>query len=118
MIGFCGIDCAQCGAYQATVTGDEKRLTAMAAKLWNGAFKPEEWVCLGCKGENQDFISAYCGKCGIRKCAMDRDLPNCAACPEFESCRRLHDFIKDESEHLSRMMGWLRERYLANRKPA
>jgi len=118
MIGFCGIDCARCGAYQATVTGDESRLKAMAAKLWDGAFKPEEWVCLGCNRENKDFIAAYCGKCQIRKCALEANIPNCAACLEFESCRRLHDFIANEDKHLRRMMGWLRQRYLANREYA
>jgi len=37
--------------------------------------------------------AAYCGGCEIRACAAGKQLPNCAACSDFEDCRKLHDFI-------------------------
>ena len=116
MIGYCGINCLECNAYKATVTGNRDLLVEVSKKFWDGRYQPEEWACLGCGPDSKPFMSAYCDGCEIRACAAGKQLPNCAACPDFEDCRRLHDFIKGESESLSRTMGWLRQRYLADEK--
>jgi hypothetical protein len=86
MLGYCGINCDECGAYKGTVNTDMALL--------------------------QQFIAQYCSNCQIRTCAIERNLPNCAACPDFENCSRLHDFIKGESEEIALRMQLLRGRYL------
>lgn len=52
MIAYCGLDCAKCDAYSATVT-DDSALRAKTAKLWselNGIkILPEHINCEGCK---------------------------------------------------------------------
>ena len=50
MIGYCGLDCAACDAYLATVH-DDQTLREKTAKLWSelnqAAILPEHINCLG-----------------------------------------------------------------------
>ncbi len=115
MVGFCGINCLECTAYKATLTGDEKGLQHMAEKFGRGVLEPVNWVCLGCGQQNRTLLARYCYSCKIRLCAMEKGVSNCAECDTFEQCDTLHDFIKTETDTLARTMGWLRACYLARR---
>ena len=64
------------------------------------------------------ILARFCAQCAIRACAIERGLPNCAACAEFEGCARLHDFIRAEGEEVVRTMAMLRERLLARQREA
>lgn len=114
MLGYCGIHCDQCLGYRGTVGGDLSLLERLASRHGRS---PRDWVCLGCQPADQPFLSAFCGGCQIRACAIGRGLVNCAACADYEGCARLHDFVKAEGEEVVRTMALLRERYLASHPP-
>ncbi len=113
MLGYCGINCEECPAYKGTVATDMSLLEKAAGSFWNGAYSAQEWVCLGCTPADQPFLAKFCAKCKIRDCAIEKGLPNCAACSDYETCKILHDFIKGESEALCQRMDLLRQRFLA-----
>ena len=113
MLGYCGINCENCDAYKGTVNNDMALLEKAAGTFWNGAYSAKDWVCLGCTPANQPFLAKYCAECAIRKCAVNKGLFNCAACPDFENCTSLHDFIEGESDgRVERTMKLLRERFI------
>jgi hypothetical protein len=114
MLGYCGINCTSCQAYQGTVNSDRKLLEKAAGSFWNGAYQAEDWVCLGCLPAEQPFLAKFCTDCKIRSCAIEKGVQNCAACAEFDECSKLHDFIQGESQDLVQKMKWLRERFVAN----
>ncbi len=113
MLGYCGICCDNCLGYRGTTTGDRSLLQKLADRLWDGAYTAEDWVCLGCQPADQPILSRYCSTCAIRRCASGKNLPNCAACPAFEGCTLLHEFITKEGEEVVRTMALLRQRFLA-----
>jgi hypothetical protein len=113
MLGYCGINCAECSAYKGTVTTDMALLEKAAGSFWDGAYSAQEWVCLGCTPADQPFLAKFCAQCKIRGCAIGKGVQNCAACADHESCTMLKDFIKGESEALCKRMEWLRGRFLA-----
>ena len=49
------------------------------------------------------LLAKYCATCTIRTCAIDKGVPNCAACSEFESCTKIKDFIAGESNETHRV---------------
>ncbi len=118
MLGYCGICCENCSAYRGTVGGDVSLLEKLAAKLWDGAYSPGDWVCLGCLPADQPILSKYCGQCRIRLCAIGKGLPTCAVCPDYDGCSQLHDFINKEGDEVVRTMALLRQRFLARQREA
>jgi hypothetical protein len=111
VLAYCGIDCAACSAFTATLKADLKTLAAVGAKYSKGEFAPEDWVCLGCHPGNRDFLAKYCRTCAIRDCAMGRSLQSCACCDDFEDCQKLQPFLKDEGSEPQRTMALLRRTY-------
>ena len=96
MIAKCGIICTECEAYIATQNDDlreKERVAAKWAKLFGAEFTPESITCDGCQSETGRF-SDYCrGICEIRKCALERELENCAYCRDY-SCAILNEVLK------------------------
>jgi hypothetical protein len=95
IMGFCGLDCAECPAYIATQSGDRGAQERVAAQ-WRTQFnKPEitadSILCDGCAGNGR--ISGYCSTCEMRACGMKRGIPNCAYCPDYV-CSKLETFHK------------------------
>lgn len=99
LIAYCGIDCAKCPAYIAFINDDDN-LREKTAKQWSEMFKhdfnKEDINCEGCtKGKIHVY---FCGNmCNIRKCAMSKNIENCAFCNDYP-CQMLSDFIKDIPE--------------------
>jgi hypothetical protein len=112
MLGYCGINCQDCPAYEGTVKSQMSLLEKAAGSFWNGAYSAKDWVCLGCKPAHQPFLAKFCAKCEIRLCAVRKKVENCAACADFENCSKLQDFIKGESEGLVWRMKSLRGCFL------
>ncbi len=111
MLGYCGINCDNCRAYQGTVKGDLDLLQQAAGSYWGGAYSASDWVCLGCQPPDQPFLAKYCANCRFRTCAASKGITSCAACPGYEGCTPLHEFIKGEGEVLTRTMALLRQRF-------
>ena len=94
-LAFCGIDCTYCPAYKATISGNLDEKTKVA-KEWSEAFKtkikPEDINCEGCLSRGERVFS-HCNVCEIRKCGIEKNVPNCAHCDEYV-CEKLDNFLK------------------------
>ncbi len=99
MIAACGITCCDCPAYIATQKNDDA-LRAETAKKWSEMFKadikPADINCDGCPTDSSRLFN-YCASCEIRKCAREKKVATCAACPEY-SCKKLDDFLAQVPE--------------------
>ncbi len=96
LIAACGLDCAACEAYLATQADDLLALEQVAAK-WTKEYglqglTPEDIRCDGCMTPGRKV--GHCSECKIRLCAIQRDLPNCAACPDY-ACGELAAFLQN-----------------------
>jgi C1A family cysteine protease len=95
MTSYCGIDCAECGAYLAMKNNDQalrEKTAAEWSKVHNFAFTPEMINCTSCKQTNGVHVG-YCSECEIRKCASVKGVVNCGACSEFKTCKTINDFL-------------------------
>ena len=94
MIAYCGLDCSQCGAFQATQDDDDQK-RAETAKLWSQLYqadiKANQINCTGCKSDGVKFY--HCNVCDIRQCCSSRGIDNCAACQDY-ICDKLTQFVK------------------------
>ena len=90
-IAYCGLDCENCQARQATINNDDN-LRREVAKLWSelnqAEITPEMINCTGCRieGPKTPFCDAICP---IRQCAKARNYETCADCKEMEHCEKL-----------------------------
>ena len=94
IIAYCGLNCAECGAYLATKNNDQalREKTAAEWKIaYNFDFTPEMINCTSCKGTG--VLIGHCSQCEIRKCAMEMNVVNCGACNEFKTCKQINDLI-------------------------
>lgn len=115
MLAYCGIDCSACPAYKGTVQGDLSLLEEAARTFADGACEVKDWVCLGCPPADQQFLAKYCESCGVRRCAVERGVQNCAACDDFDSCDMLRESIGDDENQATKMK-LLRRRFLDARR--
>jgi hypothetical protein len=94
VVGACGIACSACPAYIAT-RSDDDALRARTAQEWSQMYhadiKAIDINCDGCPSDGPRLF-AHCLECGIRKCAREKKLANCAACPEY-ACPQLQEFF-------------------------
>ena len=84
MIAPCGLDCIECPAYVATQENDTGALQKMAAEAsaqFGVELTTDDVKCDGCMSDGRKI--GYCDECEIRACVIDRDLPNCAHCPDY-----------------------------------
>jgi hypothetical protein len=93
MIGFCGLNCYECGAFLATKEDDDQKRAEVAqewSKLFKVEIKPEDINCEGCQSDGGRLFN-YCKVCEIRNCGKEKGLKNCGYCGEYP-CHKL-DFI-------------------------
>ncbi len=90
-IAYCGLDCAACDAYLATLRDDQalrEKTAARWAALNQAPILPEHINCAGCRGDGVKTV--YCQHlCPIRACAAGRGVDTCGDCPEMETCQTL-----------------------------
>jgi hypothetical protein len=93
MTACCGLDCAVCPAFIATKNNDEE-LRIKTAALWSKEYganiSPKDVHCSGCTTEGKKFH--HCEVCEIRKCCAEKNIENCAFCPEY-ACKKIIDFF-------------------------
>lgn len=94
MIAKCGIVCTECPAYIATRNNDDP-LREETAKKWSEMFKADikagDINCDGCQSEGPRLFH-HCNECEFRKCAREKKVSTCAACPEY-ACAKLEAFL-------------------------
>jgi hypothetical protein len=94
LTGSCGIDCGHCPALKATLANDDALRASTAAewsKTYGADIPPAAVNCVGCCAEGVHI--GHWDECGIRRCAGERALANCAGCADY-SCARLDEFLR------------------------
>jgi len=94
-ISYCGLACDTCLIHLATLETDSSKKAEMRvsiaeqlSKIYGTTPKPEIITdCDGCK-VNDGRLFTGCADCEIRKCAISKDLINCAFCNDF-ACEKL-----------------------------
>lgn len=105
MIAYCGLDCARCDAYIATVN-DDNSLRKKTAELWSELNEvpilPEHINCEGCLGDGVKTV--FCDSiCGIRRCAVENGVSNCGKCVCVDGCETLGMITANNPETLKNL---------------
>jgi hypothetical protein len=94
---YCGVNCEKCPVYIATMADDDS-LRADTAKKWGAMYKREfkisEINCLGCKS---GMLFGLCSQCDISLCNKNKNITNCADCPDFQ-CDRIKRFYEYQKQ--------------------
>ena len=104
-IAYCGLDCAACDAYLATLR-DDQALRERTARLWaelnHAPILPEHINCQGCRVEGLKTV--FCENlCGIRQCASHKSVATCGNCPDMEKCPTVGAIIENNPEALTNL---------------
>lgn len=103
-IAPCGLDCAECEAYQATQAHDKEALAEIAAK-WSEQYrtelKAENVLCDGCTDQS-GRNGCYSKMCSVRMCVDKRKLANCAGCRDYgcDKIAELHEIAPEAKKNL------------------
>lgn len=103
IVAYCGLNCTECGAYQATLANDDAKRKEVAeqwSQVYHLELKLADINCTGCLSVGKNIFS-HCKVCEIRLCGLQKKVVNCAHCGEFV-CEKLENFFK--------MAPYLRER--------
>jgi redox-sensing transcriptional repressor len=79
-LGYCGLYCPGCGAFQATTRGT--------------GIEYEPGLFTTCRGCNSSEVSIWCRDCEIRTCARERGLRYCLQCESYP-CEKAERFLAD-----------------------
>jgi hypothetical protein len=94
MIGYCGIICFGCPVSIVTQKNDNverKRVAEIFARQYGKEYRPEDISCDGCISDTSRIFS-YCNVCEISKCGREKEVKNCAYCPEHQ-CEKLFELF-------------------------
>ncbi|MCX6255753.1 MAG: DUF3795 domain-containing protein [Bacteroidia bacterium] len=95
MIAYCGLACDSCPIHLATLETDisnqakmRVQIAEQLSKIYGTTPKPEIITdCDGCKINNGRLFTG-CSDCEIRKCAIIKNMINCAYCSDY-GCEKL-----------------------------
>jgi hypothetical protein len=107
IIAYCGLVCTECPALIATRQNDTVKLIALALE-WYGQEKEASFCeCDGCTTQGRK--NNHCLECGVRLCAMERGVVNCAYCEDYgcETLTGLFQYIPVAKENLERIRATL-----------
>jgi hypothetical protein len=86
----CGYRCDLCLAYRPNIT----REPANRQELSDGWFRyfgfripPDQIICDGCMSDDPRLLDT---ECPVRPCVIEREIDNCAQCPDYV-CGRLKE---------------------------
>jgi len=102
MVAYCGLTCQTCPIYLAArqENGDERariktEIVNLCREHYGTQYALEDITdCDGCKTEGGRLFSSSIN-CPIRKCARQKQLENCAQCPDY-ACEKLEAFFRTE----------------------
>ncbi len=84
MRAYCGLNCHECEIYIVSQTNDAAEIARLAQQISTDkrTFRPDELWCDGCTDtRNRHF--AWCQECGVRICAVQRQVVHCGLCADF-----------------------------------
>jgi len=100
MLAPCGIDCAECGSYKATM-GDldaaEGLVEWYRGMGWIGkkegarAVLKKAPLCKGCRDRSEDCFFKCGHGCDLYPCCRERQIDHCGECGDFP-CERYNAF--------------------------
>ncbi len=102
-ISYCGLICKNCTIYLASGETDKSKkqeminnVISLCKEHYGINYKYEDINdCDGCKSEGGRIFFG-CRNCKIRKCAIEKDIENCANCSEY-ACNDLLELFKTDS---------------------
>ena len=89
---YCGLTCTECPAYVATRENDTETLVSLALEWYGEEGNAEFCICDGCTVDGRK--NSFCGECGVRACAVERGVVNCAHCDDY-GCETLTAFLEE-----------------------
>lgn len=109
VLSYCGLVCQTCPIHLATIETDPSEKDGMIREIirlckthYGVEYTPEDInECDGCKSRSGRLFFG-CKKCEIRKCAIEREVENCAFCDAY-ACSRLKDIFQKEPETKERL---------------
>lgn len=118
MMAVCGLNCAECPCYKATLAADVAALEA-TAKEWSSGdsqYKAIDMLCLGCSSANKDVMFTWCEKCEVKACAFDRNVAQCGQCDEFATCPKIQGMLEKRNAKYKAIFSMMNEKACAARK--
>lgn len=94
IVAYCGIVCSDCPVLIATQENDDserQRVAEMFTRQYGKEYKREDINCDGCLS-NSPRVFSHCNVCGMRKCARENKVENCAFCSEYP-CDKLSELF-------------------------
>jgi hypothetical protein len=109
MLSYCGLVCNTCPIYLATRETNREEQTrkrAEIARLCKEQYGMNYGIaditdCDGCSTEGGRLFLG-CKDCGIRSCAQQKMIENCAYCTEY-TCEKLKTFFIKDPEARTRL---------------
>ena len=102
-IAPCGIICSKCDAFIATQLNDPEKLELVASD-WRkryqcDAISAENIRCNGCMTDGGPKCMHCENECGIRKCAIAKNVSVCGECKEYPCTQldELHGFMGEQA---------------------
>lgn len=100
---YCGLICDSCPIHLATLEKNVSRQTEMRvliaeelSRIYGNTPKPEIITdCDGCKVINGRLFNG-CNDCEIRKCAILKNMENCAYCSDYACDKLKRHFALDK----------------------
>jgi hypothetical protein len=109
MLSYCGLICETCPIYLATREEDKSKkdkmiydIIKMCKSYYGVDYKYEDInECDGCKSESGRLFFS-CSNCKIRKCAIEKEIANCAYCEKY-ACEELSMMFESDSGAKTRL---------------
>jgi hypothetical protein len=103
MSAYCGLACDSCPIHLATLETSVSHQAEMRveiaeqlARIYGTSPKPEIITdCVGCKVNNGRLFTG-CANCEIRKCAILKNMINCAYCSDYACDKIKRHFAIDQ----------------------
>lgn len=101
MLAYCGLECDTCPIHLATLEQEPARKRELKESIAEESFRvygvailPEDINdCDGCRAAGRLFTG--CHECGIRNCAEQKGIQNCAFCGDY-ACEMVKDLFNHD----------------------
>ena len=85
ILARCGYRCDLCPAYRENLAGEEyqRRIVAGWKQFYDADAEPADVYCDGCLDLRKEARRPDTASCGVRTCAVERGIANCANCQDY-----------------------------------